>query len=244
MLLQPNANIQGIESPFNAGDIVSVWQDLFTVNNAAGVTYVGNDLVKGDIDRTGPAGAFQDNLPFADDWIKALSGALTQLTPPNNALYGLEPNKSVTLAFPFNLGFLPPFSCYRLVWRNGGGGILTLAAQASSGVTISGTATLAATSWREYFIQILNSTPSAVIPVTTTNATKTISNVDPNLIQQITSGMSVFGAGVAASTKVAAVNRDTGVITVDTNLTATANNVAVTFTPTIVVKNRLGGATL
>jgi hypothetical protein len=241
MLAQPRIDMAGVDAPLNPGDILSIWGDLFVINNAAGVTYVGNDLVKGDIDRTGPAGAFQDNLPTADDWVKALSGSLTQLTPPNNALYGLEPNKSVTQAFPLNLGILPPKSCYTLVWRNGGGGILTLAAQASSGVTVSGAATAAAAGWVEMFIQILNSTPLAVIPVTTTNVDKKLTNVDLNLINLITTGMSAFGVGIGASAKVAAVNRDTGVITLDVDSTATANNIAVTFTPTIVVRRRRAG---
>ena len=53
--------------------------------------------------------------------------------------------------------------------------------------------------------------------------------------------MSVYGAGIAAATKVAAVNRDTGTITLDTATTATANNVGVTFTPTVTVRGLRSG---
>ena len=54
--------------------------------------------------------------------------------------------------------------------------------------------------------------------------------------------MSAYGTNIAASSVVTAVNRDTGIITLNNNVTATIALNGVTFTPTITVMGLRSGA--
>jgi hypothetical protein len=236
MLLQLTGNIGAIEAPMYPGDLINTFElEPSSINNAAGVTYTSAQIVNQDLDRSG-AVAVSDTLPTADQIVKALIGSINLISPPANALYGTLPTQTVQLAWPANLNPLMPGSTFRRIIRSANTGVLTIAVQANSGVSLLGTTTIAATSWREYLFKILNSSPLVVIPLSTTNANQNLTNVDPTLILNITVGMSVFGTGIGASAVVDAVQRDTGVIHVSVASTATADNVAVTFTPTVTVR--------
>jgi hypothetical protein len=236
-------NMNHIARDMNPGDILDLSENpLIVVNSAVGVTLTPAQLLGQDIDRTGAAaGAIADTLPSADQIVNFLAGNKNLVTPPGNALYGTEPNKSVQLQWPAMLGVIPPYSTLRRFIRNGVGQVLTVQAAANSGVTVSGTATIAASKWREFLIRILNSTPAAMLSVTTTNASAALSAVDLNLVNQITAGMSVYGTGIAANAVVVGVNRDAGTITMDQAATASGSLIAITFTPTVTLQNLRAG---
>ena len=241
MLMQLTGNIGPIEQPMYPGDLINTMElEPVAIANAAGVNVTAQQLVAQDIDRSG-AVAVTDTLDTADNIVKALIGSINKISPPDNSLYGTLPSQIVQLAWPANINFLLPGSTFRRVIRSANTGILTIAVVANSGVSLLGATTIAATSWREYLIKILNATPTTIIGATTTNANAVLTNVDTNLINNITNGMSVFGAGIGAAAVIVAINRDLGTVTLSVNSTATASNVAVTFTPTVTVRGLRSG---
>lgn len=241
MLIQVSSNIGPIEQPMYPGDIISTFElEPVAIANAAGVNITAQQLVAQDIDRSG-AVAVTDTLPTADQIVKALIGSINKLSPPDNALYGTLPSQSVELAWPANLNPLMPGSSFRRTIRSANSGLLTIAVQANSGVSLLGVTTIPATSWREYLIKLLNSSPLFVGVVTTTNASLVLTNMDRTQINNITVGMSAFGVGIGAAAVVVAVNRDLGTVTVSVASTATADNIAVTFTPTVTVRGVRSG---
>jgi hypothetical protein len=240
MLVPPLALVGGTKQPILPGDIPNLFEEVNSIANAAGVTYTPIQVVSGDILRSG-AVAVTDTFPTADQLVKALIGGLNKLSPPDNALYGTLPSQSVELQWPANQFPLLPGSSFRRRIISANTGILTLAVPASAGISLLGNTTLAATTWRELLIRILNSSPAVTVGVTTTNVDPKLTNVPADMIARVSPGMSVFGTGIGASAKVVAVNLDTRVITLDVNSTATADNVGVLFTPTVTVRGVQGG---
>jgi hypothetical protein len=223
------------------GDIMSTFElEPVAIANAAGVNITAQQLVAQDIERSG-AVAVADTLPTADAIVKALIGSINKISPPDNMLYGTTPTQSVELAWPANLNPLMPGSSFRRIIRSANTGILTISVAASSGVTLLGVTTIPITSWREYLIKILNSSPTVALSATTTNTTLVLTNVDKTAILNITTGMSVFGVGIGAAAVVTAVNRDLGTVSVSVASTATADNIVVTFTPTVTVRGLRSG---
>lgn len=237
MLATPLYDVGGIKQKLNPGDLINTMEQTFAVVDAAAHTYPGHELARGEIIRSGGA-ALADVLPTADGLIKALIGSL--YTSPATAGFA---SYSTALVSEFNPSLQPiqAGSSFRRTWINNNTDVLTLTAPASSGITIAGTATIPTVNWREFIIRILNSTPTLLLIGTTANASKVLSNFNKDLINNITPGMSVYGVGIGASAKVTAVNRDAGTISVDVNSTADADNIAITFTPTVVVTTLRGG---
>lgn len=205
---------------------------------AGGTTLSNDDVLSGFVAASGNAGAVATTLPTADQLMSALRANFGVDSPPSNSPYG--PNVAPEKEYPSNLGLIPPGTSFRFVLRNGNGGVNTLTA--ASGVTLSGTATVAAGVWREWLVKIKNSTPSTIGNVTTTNASKVLSNVPTETLNRVTAGMLATGTGIgAAPNRIMAVNRDAKTITLDVNSTATADNIPVTFTPEIQFTNLRSG---
>lgn len=212
---------------------------IVTVDNTGGnVTLTGAQVAGQDLLFSGGV-APTNTLPTADQLIAALKGALNVLAPPSNSPYG--PNVAPEPEWPANLGTLEPGSTFRRIFRNANSGTATLAAPATSGVTISGTATIATSIWREYVVRIKSSAPTVTIGGTTTSGTKDLTNLDKALVKRVQVGMSVYGTGIGASAIVDAVNYDAGSVHVTVNSTATANNIGITFTPTVEYVNLRAG---
>lgn len=238
MLAQPLYDVGGIKQKLNPGDIINTMEKTIAIVDAAAHTYPGGEITQGEIIRSGAA-AVTDVLPTADQLVKALSGSL--YTGPTSASFNSAINTTFVGEFPAGLQPIPIGSSFRRTIINNNTDTLTLDVPANAGITISGTATIATVNWREYIIRILNSTPATLLQATTTNASKVLSNINLNLIKSLTPGMSVYGTGIGASAKITAVNPNAGTVTVDVNSTATADNIAVTFTPTVVVQTLRGG---
>jgi 3D (Asp-Asp-Asp) domain-containing protein len=242
MLQNLLGQLGGIEAPFGIGDIINTNEQPVTVALDNNYTYLGPELVQGDVYRTLMTAGRTDTFPTAEQLMNALRGNINLVTPPNNELYGLQPNRIVNLAWPGNVMPFQPGSSFRRIITATTAFALTMAVAANSGVSLGAApydqTVVAASSWREFVFQILNSTPAITLTVSQVNATRALSIGNAStfdLINNITPGMSAYGTNVAANSKVAAVNRDTGVITLDTNVTATLGNNAILFTPTVVV---------
>ncbi len=103
---------------------------------------------------------------------------------------------------------------------------------AGSGVVFAGTSGVAASSTREYLVTLTSEPKRAVtISGSTLNASGVLSNFTEAQLSTIGVGMAVTGTGVGASAKVTAVNLTARTVTVDVVSTATADNIALTFTP-------------
>jgi ribosomal protein S11 len=242
MLVKALANFGGIKLPINEGDILDTHDqdEIAEDQTAGGTTLTGAKVAARNVRASGNAGAVATTLPTADQLCAAIRGAFGFDVPPTNSPYGSQvaPEKE----FPSNMGIIPPRSSFRFTLINANAGTNTLTAPASAGVTISGTATVVTNVWREWIVRILASAPLVIIPVTTTNTTLVLTNVPTELISRVQTGMSVFGTGIGAAARVTAVNRDLKTITVSVASTATADNVAVTFTPTVTYTNLRAGA--
>lgn len=243
MLAKPVVLRGTVEGKFAHGDILDTCeQPLLAVATAGNVTLTGQQMAAGDLVLSGSAAALALTMPTADQLVKALAGNMNTIAPPGNVLYG--PTQSVQLQWPANINPLDYASSFRRTFINNNtvAGVVTITAPATSGVTISGTATIAIATWREYKVRIINATPAAVIVATTTNASKVLSNISPDVLANVTPGMSAYGTGIGASAIVTAVDFNANTITVDVNSTATADNIAVTFTPTVIYENIRGGS--
>lgn len=249
MLVKPQVlgeNGWAIERTLMPGDVMASGdaQAPFVVDETAGgVTLTQAQFaqsVSPALEVSGNAGAVATTLPTADQIIAAIKGAANVMVPPTNSAFG--PNLAPDMQWPANLGVFEPQMAFRWLVRNlNGAGNNTITAQASSGVTVAGTATLATNTWREFIVRILCSAPSVILGVATTNANKTLTTTDMDTLKKVQIGQSVFGAGIGAAAVVRAVDYNTGTITVDVNSTATAGLVAVTFTPTVTFTNLRAG---
>lgn len=234
MLAKPLLNFAGVKAPMMPGDILDQSdQPIFAYTLSGAQNLLASELIRSRVISLNGGAAHTLTLPTADAIVKALIGSINKLSPPDNALYGTLPSQSVQTEWPPNSQPLQQGASYQQTFINNNSGTTTFAAPANSGVSILGTATLITVNWIDFLIRVLNSSPLVVLPVTTTNTTLTLTNVNQDLIANVTPGMSVFGTGIGAAAVVTAVNWDTRVITVSVASTATADNVAVTFTPTV-----------
>lgn len=240
MLFQPLYDVGGIKQPVAAGDILNTREQTVAIDGAADATLVGRDITRGEMIISGGA-AIALTLPSAEDIIKQLVGSIG-LGVANASFQSALNTQFVGEFGNLAQNMLPPQSSFRRVMINNNSNTVTLAAPATSGISISGTATIPTVNWREFIIRILATGPTQLIPgITTTNASKVLSNVDAALMKTIRVGMSIYGTGIGASAKVTAVNVDARTITTDVNSSATADNIAVTFTPTVIVQTLRGG---
>lgn len=233
-----------IVNDWHDGDIPDFAERPMTaIDSATGITLTGVQVAAGDYERTGAAGGgIADTLPSAQQLISALAGNKNIVTPPFNELYGLQPNRSVPLQWPGGpFAVLARGSTFRRIVRNNVGQVITMTAPASSGILTSGTMTIAASKWREFLFIIGASAAAATLAATTTNGNAILTNVDVNLISQLTPGMSIYGTGIAAGATIRSVNLDTGTVTMSANATADGTLIGVSFTPTITIQNLRAG---
>jgi hypothetical protein len=246
MLAKALMMIGSIKAPQNVGDVLDTCEQpaVAVDETAGGVTLTAAQFVQAlKVAVSGNAGAVATTLPTAEQIIAAIQGQLNKIVPPANIPYDSAHDGAPEMQWPANLGVIPPDTTFRFFLSNANAGTNTLTPQASSGVlAIVGTATVATNVWREWIVRIISSAPAVTIGCTTTNASLVLSNVDKNLIKQLQPGMSVFGTGIGALARVTAVNYEAGTVSVSVASTATANNIGVSFTPTLQFTNFRAGA--
>lgn len=164
------------------------------------------------LSRTGPGGAYADTVATAADIIAAL--AVNGQTPMAGSTHRLRILN--TVAF-----------------------INTITT--NTGVTLSGTTAIAASSFRDFLIKLTNTTPTSIAVGSTTNANAVLTNLSQDELALVTPGMLVTGTGIAAATTVLGVNVTAGTITMSANATATGAMIALTFSPTVAIAGIGGG---
>lgn len=198
--------------PLQIGDIpVQNETQAQAIANAAGVTWTAAQALTTLQFRSGAAGV-SDTTPDSASWISAM------LNNAYLAAGALSPNS------------VQSGTTYRLRVVSTNSGILTIVA--GTGVTLAGVTTIAATSFRDYLVTVLNGTAQQVYAVTTTNASAVVTGMSAAQTQNITPGMLVSGTGIQAGSTVLSVQPGVGV-TLSLAATATGSLVAVTFNPRI-----------
>lgn len=114
---------------------------------------------------------------------------------------------------------------------------------AGTGMTLAGTTTVPASQMRKYLFTLTSEPKRTRICVgTTTNASGVLSNFSALDLANIGVGMAVTGTGAGASAIVTAVNLSNLTVTVSVVSTATADNIALTFTPQMEVRGMFTAA--
>lgn len=244
MLAKPLWKNGPVTLEFQVGDVEDTHDqdEIAEDQTAGGTTLTGAKVAALIVRATGNAGAVATTLPTAAQIVDALRGAFGIDVPPSNSPYDSAHNVAPEKEFPSNMGIFPPRASFRFTLVNGNGGTNTLTAQAASGVTISGTATVVTNVWREWIVRILASAPTVIVQASTTNTSPVLTNVALDQLAKIQTGMTVTGTGIGAGAVVRAVNRDARTVTLSVNSSATADNVAVTFQPTVTFTNFRAGA--
>lgn len=206
----------------------AVNQSLVTIG--AG-TWTATQIVSGLIYRTGPTAGYTDTTDTAAAILAALAG--------NQPAAEVMPGTSFRLLLVNSVAFALTFAA--------GVGVAT-------GV---GVLNVAASTWREYLLTVLNATPSQIITCGTTNASAVVTFVlPPGMLSlplgsvpnpqgvNITPGATVSGTGITAGTTVIGLTYGQGGITgvtLSANATATNNLVALTFGPTVKIDGLRSG---
>lgn len=201
------------------GDVIAAMPTAMALITAGNGTVTAAMVAAGFIRRSGPAGAFTDTLPTAEQIAAILRG------------FGLQSEWVSGLGLPLRI--------YNSVAQ-----ALTLAVPANEGISLStsifGTSTaVAASKWRDYFVELVSApVPTLVATGATTNGSKKLLLAAEQPAGSVVTNMSVYGTGVGASAKVTHVIYGTSGIKevwVDTNSTADGTDIVFTLKPTVVV---------
>lgn len=238
-----------IERVLMPGDVLKTGDigGPFVVDESGGAaTLSSSDFARSLIpalEVSGNGGAVATNLPTAQQIIDAIKGNANVIVPPTNASYDTGHEVVPPMQWP-PMPALSPMDAFRWVIRNLNTGTTTVTAQATSGVTVSGTATVVTLKWREYVVRVLCATPTVVVGCTMTNATKVLNTTDTETLKKVQVGQSVYGTNIGASAVVKSIDYNQGIITVDVNSTGTsATPLGITFTPTVTFTNLRAGDT-
>lgn len=230
MLLRPTGYPGSVsERQAGPGDLIASGEAIIPGPTAdANSTITAAMIAAGIINRTGMTAGRTDTTDTADAVLTALGG--------NDYDRNLVPGVSWRMRYVQNQAFAT-------TWAHGRGWVAGL-----------GVINVAASTYRDFLCRILCAAKeAAVVNMTTHNGTKAVELATPVPAGTIVPGMLMTGAGVTAGTKVVGVfygdtvNRGSVdkicAITTDTNLTADATGVSITFSPVIEI-NGIGSGTL
>lgn len=210
----------GMARASTPGDILNTNERIESDATAAGITWNARQVLASIFSRSGPGAGYADATPDSNTWINALlqggylgSGAITPLGVQVGSTYRFRVLSTVAFANTITAG---------------------------TGVTLAGVTAVAASSYRDYLITILNGTPQQLFAVSTTNASAVITGMSAAQTALVSPGMLVSGTGIQAGSTVLSVQPGVGV-TLSLAATATGALVAATFNPRIEVRGIGGG---
>jgi hypothetical protein len=215
----------GLQRQATIGDVLLTGVLAAAITTAGAATLTAGAVLGGVIRRSGPAAGFTDTWPTAEQICAALRGH------GNNADH--VPGLGVSLRY-----------INTVAQAN------TMAVPANEGISLStavysSVVNCAASSYRDYFIELVSApVPAISVAGTTANGTKKLvlnAEASPG---SIVPGMSVYGTGVGASAKVThVIYGAAGVkeVWVDVNSTADGSNITISLKPTVVVHSTGSG---
>lgn len=211
--VKPLTKDNGFVRDVNNGDVVAGGEVIGVLGTVGAGNITAQLLTSYSIlSRTGPVGAYADTVPTAADIIAAL------------AINGQTPN---------------PGSTHRLRILNTVAFVNTITT--NTGITLSGTTAIAASSWRDFLITLANTSNASIAVGGTTNGSNVVTGLDDTETKLISPGMTVTGTGIAGGTTVASIVPGVGIV-LSANATATGGLVSLTFSPTVLIAGIGGGA--
>ena len=205
--------------PIGIGDTMGAAEVINKDNVTVGAsTLTVQSLLQGLLKRGGTqVGGFNDTTPSASQIVAAILGNRDYV---DNSL-----NSPVSI---------PSGLTFRFRYLNTTGQTATLVA--GTGVTITGTATIATVTGREYLVTIVNGSTPGLYSGNTISGDNTVRGFSQQTTNKITPGMSVTGTGIPANTTVIGILPGVGVI-LSADATATNTAVALTFGPAVTFEN-------
>lgn len=199
----------GMQRQVNPGDIVAASESILATQSATTITVTAAMLLAGIMLRNPAAGA-TDTIDSAA-----------------NLIAGLSPQAGVGL---------PNGLTFRFRWIVTTAQATTVQATANTGVTVNRGA-IAASSWKEFLVTIINGTPVQTLAGTTVNTSAVVSGLSQAHLSTLSVGMIVTNAVAGLQgTTVIAINLAAGTVTMSGNANATnATPVAITFSPVVQV---------
>lgn len=219
-LASPVVFDSGMQRQAFQGDLINSCDRVQSDATAASITWSAAQVLGTILSRSGPGAGYGDTTPTATDWINALlqnsyvgGGATTPAGVPVGFSYRFRVLSTVAFANTVVAG---------------------------TNVTLAGVTAVAASSYRDYVVTVLNGTPQQVFAATTTNASAVITGLSAAQTMLLSPGMAVSGTGIAGGSTILSVQPGVGV-TLSANATATGNLVALTFAPRIELRGIGGG---
>jgi hypothetical protein len=210
----------GLQRPAVQGDLINSCDRVSSDATAASITWSVAQAMSTILSRSGPGAGYADVTPTSSEWINALlqgayqgGGATTPLGVPVGFSYRFRVLSTVAFANTIVAG---------------------------TGVTLAGVTAVAASSYRDYVVTVLNGTPAQQYSATTVNASAVVTGMTAAQTQNLSPGMLVTGAGIPAAATIASIQPGVG-FTLSANATASASLVALTFLPRVEVRGIGGG---
>lgn len=125
---------------------------------------------------------------------------------------------------------------FRLRYNNTVAFIATIAG--GTGVTVSGDATVGPVTMKDFLVTITSSNSQQVFTADTTNSSAVVTGLSSSQTGLLSVGMTVLGTGIQAGSKIISVQPGIGVtLDLAATATSTAPGVAITFSPSLTIKN-------
>ena len=217
MLVRQLVRGGGLQRTLQPGDLPANGMLPVTVNSNTGLTLTAAQILSGYIKRTGTAGGgISDTLPTADALVQALLPVAD--SPTQESLMGLG---------------------FELLFNNGVGQTITMAAPSNVGVSIStaasGTSTVASAKVRHFLVRFLSELVRSSQQIASgSNGGSTISFPTAVAAGVIVTGMAVYGTGIGSGAVVTGVvHGPNGITSVKLSAANTADITlgTITFTP-------------
>lgn len=208
-VVKPVVFDKGFQRPTAAGDLICGGEILgnSALTTVGAGTLTAAIVTSGYCVRTGPTGAYTDTTDTATNIVNSLIAQNNGETIPQGTTFKFRHINTVAYA-------------------------MTLAAGTNVTLGTVPATTIAASGFKDYLVTVTCGAPEVVIVGSTTSGNKILTGMTAAQTKNIKVGMAVTGTGIGASAVVTSVQPGVG-CNVSVNSTATADNIAITFSPTV-----------
>jgi hypothetical protein len=211
------------------GEAVLSAERVVTLDTVDAGTLTARLLLSGILNRAMTStGAYSDTTASASEIIAAMLG---------NYFVG----SAIGNGGPGSAGGVDTGTTFRLEYINNGTGN-TATILAGTGVTLTGTMTIANNTVRTLLGTVLNGTPQQVFAANTTNSSAVVTGLTQDQTNRLSIGMLVSGTGIQAGSTIIGITPGSG-FTLSLTATATNSAVSLTMSPRVELRN-LGSRSL
>ena len=208
------------------GDVLAGAEVIQQLTVAGGTTLSAAVLVSGLINRTGPVALYSDALDSGSNIINALLGqGIFQAT----AVTGISGGAAVQIGTTVRLRFLNTVAFANSIF-------------VTTGVTLIGVSAIAASSFKDFLITVLNGTPQQTFAANQVVGSAVITGLTQFQTSQLSVGQLVTGTSISGGATVISIQVGIGV-TLSSTATATLVGNALLFAPSVSM-TAIGGGLL